>query len=148
MQDVAHRTLVPLTVVVVLRVGSLHLKLHVFKEFVAPLSRLFSAAPVRGALICDQSSQRFQVSIVFYLLRGRFLLHCNRALNRVNVLLVPPFIVLLVCLLWPVMSRARILVPKVLIVEIRLHDRCRVDCFQISVASEPLQHRKLVHLLN
>lgn len=148
-QNVTHCTLVPLTVVVVLRVRSLHLKFHVFKEFVAPLSWLFSTTPIWGALVCNQSSQRFQVSIVLNLLCGSFLPHSDRALHRVNILLVPPFIVLLACpFWWLVMSRTSVFITNVLIVKVRLHDRCWVICSQISVASEPLQHWVLVHRLN
>lgn len=96
MQDVSQCPLVSLTIVIVLGVTRLHLPFHVFEEFVTPLLSLLCTAP-RGCAgtIGNQSPHSLEVSILLNLFLLGFSLLDHSAPHSLQILLMPPFPILL-----------------------------------------------------
>lgn len=92
MKDITKCSLIRLTVIVVLRVASLHLYFHIFKKAIFPLTILTSWV---FRLIWNQGSQRLQIAILFHLLLRLLLLSNYCPLSSLQILLVPPLEILL-----------------------------------------------------
>ena len=139
MEDVSERPFVGFAVFVELRVGGLHLYLHVLEETVLPLSGVHVLPLLRY-----QRTQGFQVPVLLYSLFCLLLLRNNLTFGRHHISFVPPLVLVFCFGCWLLL--VRMVVVFILLLLDVLRRREGSDSIEIFVVSESHQHRVLMNL--
>ena len=147
MQYISQSSFISLTIPIVLRVARLHLSLHVFEKVFSPCLSLLRTTPwCRWSTIRNQSSHCFQVSVLLDLLLSIFLFLNYCAFNSFEILLVPPFPLILLGFLD--VELIMVIFPIAVAILLNRHHRRSIKSSQISIAPKPLQHWVLMELWN
>jgi hypothetical protein len=138
-EDVSERPFVGFAVFVELRVGGLHLYLHVLEETVLPLSGIHVLSFLRY-----ERTQGFQVPVLLHSLFRLFLLRNNFTFGRHHISFVPPLVLVFCFGCWLLLVR---MVVVFILLLLDVHRRREgSDSIEIFVVSESHQHRVLMNL--
>ena len=129
MEDVSERPFVGFAVFVELRVGGLHLYLHVLEETVLPLSAVHVLTLFRY-----QRTQGFQVPVLLHSLFCLFLLRNNFTFSCHHISFVPPLVLVFCFNHWLLL--VRVVVVFILLLLDVLRRREGSDSIEIFVVSE------------